>query len=227
MRSPFKLAAFLKYAGGKWATSHRYPKPLSRTIVEPFAGSAGYSVTHSNRRVVLSDTDERIVGAWDWLIKARASDVAALPLLAQDERVSDLSLPQEAKWFLSYRVNIAAGPRNTATRWRMWNARVRRRIALQVHRIDHWRVYHRGYADADEGPATYFVDPPYQEKSFYREGVADYAALGAWVRSLSGQIIVCEGPGASWLPFRKLLDAKTHVNASAAKVPELIWYRCQ
>ena len=34
------IGALLNYYGGKHATSHRYPRPEYRTIIEPFAGSA-------------------------------------------------------------------------------------------------------------------------------------------------------------------------------------------
>lgn len=224
--TPYRLRPFFKYAGGKWASAHRYPKPLARTIVEPFAGSAGYATTYADRQVVLVDQDERICGTWDWLIKATAADIMSLPILEQGQTVDDLNLPQEARWYLGYRINIGASPRRTATRWQMWTPDVRLSIAKQVHRINHWRVVHGSYDSVNEY-ATYFIDPPYQHKSFYRERVADYAELREWIEGLHGQIIVCEGEGADWLPFRHLFDVKTHSNAERSHVGELLWYRCQ
>lgn len=226
MISPFRLRPFFKYAGGKWASAHRYPKPQCRTIVEPFAGSAGYATTYADRQVILVDQDERICGTWDWLIKAKASDVLALPILEPGQTVDDLDIVQEARWFLGYRINIGASPRKTATRWKMWTDEVRSYIASQIHRINHWRVIHGRYDSVSEY-ATYFIDPPYQRKSFYRERVADYNALRSWIEGLHGQLIVCEGEGADWLPFRRLFDVKTHVNAERSHVEELIYYRCQ
>lgn len=229
MSAPYKLHPFFKYAGGKWRTVDRYPKPLMRTIVEPFAGSAGYSTAYADRQVILIDKDERICGAWDWLIKASSTDVLSLPLLEHGEKVDDLIIPQEAKWFIGYNINIGAGPRRTATRWskdHLWTEAKRLSVARQVPRIKHWRIVHGSY-DAVNVRATYFIDPPYQRKSFYRERVDDYAVLRTWIEALHGQIIVCEGEGADWLPFRHLFDVKTHVNAEQDKVGELLWYKMQ
>lgn len=38
------LKPFWRYYGGKYRAAPRYPVPLHRTIVEPFAGAAGYSL---------------------------------------------------------------------------------------------------------------------------------------------------------------------------------------
>ena len=227
MTQPGSLRAFFKYAGGKLARASRYPKPLCRKIVEPFAGSAGYSTTYPDLDVTLIDQDERICGTWDWLIRAKAQDIMDLPIMEQGQHVDDLiGVSQEAKWYLGYRINIGASPRKTATRWNLWHASARLAVARQVHRINHWKIVHGNYDSVSEY-ATYFIDPPYQCKSFYREKVEDYTTLSKWVQSLSGQVIVCEGPGADWLPFEKLLDGKTHSNATARTVGELMWYRCQ
>ncbi len=41
----------------------------------------------------------------------------------------------------------------------------------------------------------------------------DYESLGVWVKSRKGQVICCENPEATWLPFRQLTVQK----ASAGK----------
>jgi len=74
------------------------------------------------------------------------------------------------------------------------------------------------------GKATRFVDSPYQVAgSSYRFGSKqlDYQQLGEWCRAQKGQTIVCEGPGADWLPFEQLHTAKTARAGKPAK--ERIW----
>jgi hypothetical protein len=62
--------------------------------------------------------------------------------------------------------------------------------------------------------ATWFVDPPYQHvaKSYRNDEIdcntVDFPALAAWVRSRSGQVIVCEQAGADWLPFEPFRTLK-------------------
>lgn len=128
--------------------------------------------------------------------------------------------------FIGLRINVAAAPCKTSTRWMLWDEKVRARLAAQLQAIRHWRIHHGSYRLADNlaGPATtFFLDPPYQQKQFYRDKIDDYTALAAWVRSLPGQVIVCEGPGADWLPFETLTRVKTHPNAKAGTVDELIY----
>src|SRR5450756_1022722 len=58
------------YYGSKRLLAHYYAEPQHDLIVEPFAGSAGYSL-HGNRwrkDVLLLDRDTRLVGVWEWLI---------------------------------------------------------------------------------------------------------------------------------------------------------------
>ena len=58
------------YYGRKRLLAHYYAEPQHDLIVEPFAGSAGYSL-HGNRwrkDVLLLDRDTRLVGVWEWLI---------------------------------------------------------------------------------------------------------------------------------------------------------------
>ena len=67
---------------------------------------------------------------------------------------------------------------------------------------------------------TTFVDPPYGDKGrYYRVGFQDFEGLGQWSRERTGQVIVCEGPGASWLPFRPLGNFKS----SLGKAQEVVW----
>lgn len=220
------MQPFLKYSGGKWRSALRYPAPIYDRIVEPFAGSAGYSTRYPDRKVVLIDSDERVCIAWAYLLRVSESEFLRLPILQPGQSVWECDAPADAQHFLAFRVNVAAGPRTSATRWMLWNESVRRTLASQLDRIRHWTIVNANYEAAEDFPsATYFIDPPYQHKQIYRDKITDFAALAAWVKSLDGQVIVCEGPGADWLPFETLTRVKTHPNAKAATSEELVYVR--
>lgn len=230
------LRPFFGYYGGKWrdAVKH-YPAPAFGTIIEPFAGSAGYSMRYPDRSVVLCEVDPILVGVWNYLIRVRASEILAIPDVEPGGSVDDLRIPQEARWLVGFWMNRGtASPRKSPSKWMrdgirpgsFWGDRVRQTIAGQVDSIRHWRVFHCSYADCPVEPraATWFVDPPYQlagrHYRFSSEGL-DYSALAAWCRERAGQVIVCENGGASWLPFRELADIKT--TRAGWRSKEVVW----
>lgn len=214
------MKPFFTYYGGKWRAAPRYPKPVHRLIVEPFAGSAGYATRHHENEVLLLDKDERIVETWAWLIAATPADVMRLPLVEPGDDLRKMALPQGAKNLIGFWCNKgAAGPCHTPSAWMRsgacpdsyWGAAIRRRIADQVPLIKHWRVAHSGYDSAPNVEATWFIDPPYEKAGLhYRHGAADidYARLAAWCRDRIGQTLVCENEGAHWLPFEAFMVAK-------------------
>lgn len=229
------LRPFFGYYGGKWrdALKH-YPAPRYGTIVEPFAGSAGYALRYADRDVVLCELDPIVAAVWQYLIRVKPKEILAIPDLAPDGSVDDLTINQEAKWLVGFWLNRAASsPRKRPSRWMrdgirpgsFWGSRVRETIASQVETIRHWKVYNCSYADCPEpGPATWFVDPPYQlAGKYYRfssEGL-DFSALAGWCRSRAGQVLVCENAGATWLPFRDLADVKT--TRAGRRSMEVLW----
>lgn len=228
------LRPFFGYYGGKWRDTPRlYPAPRYGSIVEPFAGSAGYSLRHHERAVVLCDLDPVIVGVWQYLLRVSPAEVMALPDVPLDSSVEDLHLPQEAWWLIGFWLNRGvARPRRRPSRWMreglrpgsFWGSRVRETIASQVCSIRHWKIIHGSYESCTQRePATWFVDPPYQAAGkHYRHGSAglDYEALSRWCRSRRGQVIVCESQGAHWLPFRDLGEVKT---ARPKRSREVCW----
>jgi hypothetical protein len=44
MRRNLGLEPMFTYLGGKWRLAPKYPPPIHDTIIEPFCGSAGYSL---------------------------------------------------------------------------------------------------------------------------------------------------------------------------------------
>jgi hypothetical protein len=210
------MKAFFTYFGGKWRVAGRYPSPKHKTVVEPFAGAAGYSLRYYQRDVILIDKFETIVGLWQYLTRVSAAEIRALPLVRPGQSVDDFpDIPQEAKWLIGFWLNVAtSAPCRSPARWMRdevalkgdshsyWGPRVRDRIASQVDKIRHWRVIHGSYADAPDLEATWYVDPPYHASGkHYVHSEVDYEHLAQWCRDRRGQTIVCEQAGASWLPF--------------------------
>ncbi len=229
------IAPFWNYYGGKWRVAPRYPAPRYSTIVEPFAGAAGYSLRYADRRVILVEANPVVAGVWRWLIASTPADVLAIPEVDHVDELPD-SLCQEARWLVGFSLNdgttmprksLAAGRRRLRDKGRHfegWCAARRARIAAQVECIKHWQIIEGDYTAAPAVEATWFVDPPYQVAGKYyphRLAPADYEPLGAWCREQHGQVMVCEALGADWLPFIHFHVAKA--GPTRQRHAEAIW----
>ena len=225
------LNQFFGYFGSKLVLSARYPPPRHETIVEPFAGSAGYATRYHRHRVVLVEKSPTVASVWRYLLRATARELLALPDLADGQSVADLGVPEEARALIGFWLGMGDGaPRNfRSTRMRekpegcSWGRTVRARLASQVDKIRHWRIIEGDYSEAPDVEATWFIDPPYQVAGHvYRCSSAeiDFAELGAWCRARRGQVIVCENEGATWLPFRPFRALNTVSNTPST---EAIW----
>jgi hypothetical protein len=236
-RKPVGFPLF-SFFGSKWRCSRFYPEPKHDQIVEPFAGSAGYSLFYADRKVTLVEKDPLIAALWRWLIAVPASEIRSLPDLGDDQSVDDLPISQEARWLIGFWVNQGSShPCKRFTVWelsrkrRSWGPSLRDRIARSCDSIRHWRLIEGSYENAPDVVATWFVDPPYQiDGKNYRcssKGI-DFATLGNWCRSLKGSVCVCENAGADWLPFRYFrglgASAKKRSGSTCAKPSiEVVW----
>ena len=238
-----RLRPFWRYYGGKWAAARWYPGPRYDTIIEPFAGAAGYSCHYPDRRVILVDKSPVICGIWRWLISVDPAEVLAIPDIPEGGTVDDLPCCQEARWLAGFWCGQGlASPRPRPTRWVRephpgmwrsdslgWCARNREKIARQVQRIRHWQVIEGDYRAAPDIEATWHVDPPYQvggRRYPNRLAAEDYAALGDWCRMLRGQVMVCEQEGADWLPFVPMAEIKATCGKQKGKRTtsrEVVW----
>lgn len=95
-----KLKPFFTYYGGKYRAAPYYPKPRYRRIVEPFAGSAGFSLRYPSYDVCLYDLSEQVCGVWSYLLRVSAEEISKLPL--NFDSVDNLQICQEAKWLLGF-----------------------------------------------------------------------------------------------------------------------------
>lgn len=166
-----KMWPFFCFYGGKWRAAPRYPVPLHATIVEPFAGAAGYATRHAERQVVLVERDPVLAALWRFLIKAHPHEIRSIPLLSGDETVDDLDTCIEAKSLVGFWLNKgSAQPKRSQSAWMragirpksFWGEEIRSRIAAQVEHIRHWRVIEGDFSTAPDITATWFIDPPYQ-----------------------------------------------------------------
>ena len=232
------LRPFFGYYGGKWRHASLYPSPLHPTVVEPFAGSAGYSLRYPERSVVLCERDPVLVAVWQYLIAVKPGEIRRIPDIPPDGSVDDVPGPQEAKWLVGLWLNRGTtGPRKRPSKWMregirpgsFWGQRVRNTIAEQVGRIRHWQIHHCSYEQCPVATqATWFIDPPYEKAGrYYKFGPQhiDYDSLALWCLGRRGQTIVCENQGATWLPFESLAAVKTTRPQRRSK--EAWWYRPQ
>lgn len=227
----------ISFFGGKWRVAPRYPLPQYGTIIEPFAGSAGYSVRYPDRSIILIDKDERIIGTWQYLITASEHEIRRLPDIPIGYRVDDFDLTSPQQWLIGWWLNKGTvTPCKQPSTWARerpksgWGPEIRERIASSLHMIRHWQAIHGDYTDAPDVEATWFIDPPYMGKpgSRYTYGNKDidYVFLAKWVKARSGQVIACEHDGANWLPFEPYLIAKGGEGRKRTGISrESIYYR--
>lgn len=217
-----RLKPFFSFYGSKYGLAPRYPAPEHGVVIEPFAGSAGYSLLYHTRQVRLYDADAIICGVWDYLIKAHPSDIYSLPDYI--ETVDDIKGPQEVKWLVGFWLERARWyPARTASRgWAsrlrcssdadcFWGYAAKDRIASQLGCVQHWKVSCREFWKCENDSATWFIDPPYDNHAGrkYKLQVCDYGKLADWCAGRNGLAIVCENEGAEWLPFRYLAQGNS------------------
>lgn len=231
------LAPFWRYYGGKNRAARLYPAPEHDTIIEPFAGAAGYACRYPHKQVVLVDRSAIIAGIWRYLTNVSPAEVLRLPDLPDGGAVDDLPawVPQEARWLVGFWCNAASvTPCKRPSSWVLakttptagWGDAVRDRIARQVPHIAHWRIIQGEYSDAPEMEATWYLDPPYSNKAGtkYPHQVESYDRLASWARSRPGLVIVCENAGADWLPFRPLAAIQSNPSKRGkTQSHEVVW----
>lgn len=207
----------MKVFGSKWLSSKRLPVPEYDNIVEPFAGSAGYSLRHCEKQVLLCESDPHLYDLWAWLIGlATEACIREIPLglpVGTDIRTLGLSAGQQLLLKSWQRTNNV-GNCWTISPWGnlpgQWTANTRARVASEVGAVKHWEVTQDGMeiVRVCMEEVTWFVDPPYQYNYQYKQPPIDYALLAARLRDARGQKIVCEavcpktGRVPDWLPFK-------------------------
>lgn len=231
------IKPFFTFYGGKWRAAPRYPRPMYGAIIEPFAGSAGYSLRYPESAVTLVEKDPIIASLWEYLIGTSPRAIMSLPdEIDNDRGVDALSISAEEKTLIGFWLNKgSAVPCRKPSAWMRsgirpnsyWGPMIKRRIADQLERISHWRIVCGDFTDSPDVRATWFVDPPYRvagQHYRFSSGLIDYTSLGDWCRNLRGLKIVCENSGADWLPFSDFDDQKGTPGKNRAGISkEAIW----
>lgn len=196
------------YYGRKKQIAKHYPLPISDTIIEPFAGSAAYSLFGENwkRNVILIEKDLRVAAVWGWLInRATVEDIQNLPDLKVGEKTSDFFHILHAATKMAFKYKTITV---TPVLARNWDCS-KRYIANNLYKVKHWKILCGDYTEAPDIAATWFIDPPYKGSSGngYDTGSKsiDYQSLAKWSLARKGQIIFCEGTNGDYLPFEPLL----------------------
>lgn len=230
------LKPFWRYYGGKFRAAPRYPKPQHDTIIEPFAGAAGYSLRYYQRKVILVEKYPVIAEMWRYLISVSADEIRRIPLV---DDVDDLPpwVPAGGRYLVGFAMNAASSSprrrlsagliklRQTGRKHEGWSEGQRDRVASQVGLIRHWKIIEGDYVKAPDIRATWFIDPPYSGSAgrYYKHHNINYWWLRNWSKSRLGQVIVCENEGADWLPFEPFGVFKRN-GMTGKSSREVIWH---
>ena len=219
------------YYGSKGMVAKHYPEPIHDKIIEPFAGTAQYALLHWEKDVTLVDKYETITNIWKWLQNCSEKDILETRRLKYKESVDDFEWDcQERKDLVGFIITGGpAMPKKTASKWKTLirpntqNYKLEL-ISKNLHKIKHWKIIHGDYRELDNDKATWFIDPPYIVAGKYYKHSSkniDYGELAEWCKSREGQVIVCEGEGANWLPFSNLIETR----GSVKHYKEKIWIK--
>jgi hypothetical protein len=190
-------------------------------VIEPFAGAAGYSCHYYDLDIVLIEKYPIIANLWKYLTRVTPHEIRSIPPVSA---VDDLPgwVPPEARSLVGFWMcQGLESPRKTLGSFGCgWSPPVIERIASQVEKIRHWRVLEADALDVwTDQPATWFVDPPYNNKAGARyihgSDAIDFRLLAQRCAvDWPGHVIVCENAGADWLPFEPFGDIRSTKGAS-------------
>ncbi|MDR0792323.1 MAG: hypothetical protein LBE82_03370 [Chitinophagaceae bacterium] len=213
------------YYGRKKQIAKHYPAPNFETIIEPFAGSAAYSLFQNywKKNVILIEKDPKVASIWNWLINtATADDIKNLPDLKVGEKSSEFLHIVHAATKMAFHFKTI---KVTPVLERNWEIS-RRVFAENLYKIKHWQIINDDYTAAPNIQATWFIDPPYKGEPGlgykFSSKLIDYGKLSEWALTRKGEIIFCEGEYGDYLPFKQLLELKGVAGKSSK---EMIFYK--
>ena len=213
------------YYGSKSKIVDYYPPPKFDKIIEPFAGSARYSLKYWDRDVLLIDKYDVIIDVWKYLQNASERDINKLPRLKPKQSVNNFNISDVEKKFLGFIiVGGLESPRENASAFKgcMDQDKLLRNIGKKLHKIRHWKIINSSYLDIKNNESTWFIDPPYQfGGEHYKESNKniDFNDLSEWCKSRNGHVIVCENTKADWMDFKPIVEMQGTIH----KTTEAIW----
>ena len=212
------------YYGSKSKIVDYYPAPIYDKIIEPFAGSARYALKYFDRDILLVDKYEVIVNIWKYLQKCSPNDILSFPNYEAGDRIIKEELDcieqYELIRFLLQQGSVGG---NKAYDWGVKSYKQNlKSIASNLYKIKHWVIQRGCYMDLPNMPATWFIDPPYQNgghKYNQNNKKINYEHLANWCIERLGQSIVCENTKANWMPFKAIIE----MQGIKFKTTEAIW----
>jgi site-specific DNA-adenine methylase len=212
------------YYGSKSKIVDYYPPPKHKRIIEPFAGSARYSLKYWQNDVLLVDKYPVIVEVWNYLKNASEADIKGLPKLDTGQTIDDYDLLDIERKFMGFMVQDGTtGMRRTASYFAVKRMDEKFDFIIKnLHKIKHWEIKLGSYDELENVEATWFIDPPYEfgghEYKCSNKSI-DFDKLAEWCKERNGQAIVCENTKATWLPFKPMKE----MQGTMFKTTEAIW----
>jgi site-specific DNA-adenine methylase len=212
------------YFGSKSKLVELYPKPQYDKIIEPFAGSARYSLKYFDKDVTIIDIYDKIINLWKYLQQASEKDILTLPNIGNKVKLDTIhDITDEERsliYFCSARGNGYVG--SVSGNFNNWK-KDKQKIASNLYKIRHWKIIQGNYKEIENIKATWFIDPPYQyvTRRNYKHSNIDYIHLAEYCKTRNGQVIVCENNKANWLPFERL----SKLNGMVKQTIETIWIK--
>ena len=213
------------YYGSKSKIVDYYPPPKYNKIIEPFAGSARYSLKFWNKEVTICDLNKDVIDVWKWLQLCSKDDILGLPKLVKGLDIREINISEIERTFLSFLV-ASGRPSNIVTKFMEHdngNQKRYSKIAKQLDKIRHWNILNCSYDSLENEECTWFIDPPYMfGGEHYKNGTKDidFNKLGNWCKERKGQSIVCENTKADWLDFKPMIQIQ---GACQTNTVEAIW----
>lgn len=200
------------YYGSKGRVVNLYPKPHYDKIIEPFAGSARYSLRFFEKEVILVDAYKVIIDLWNYLFRASKKEIMQLPNLPAGTRFGAEDFDCLGQYYLfGYLCNQGAAyarsqvSQRGAERFEFYQ----KSVANNLYKIRHWKAYHLDYQALKNEKATWFIDAPYQVGGHkYKYHNICFPDLKKFSLSRQGQVIVCENMNATWMDFKPMIPMR-------------------
>ena len=219
------MRPFFSYYGSKFTGAKHYGRPRGDIVIEPFAGSACYSLYWNCKNVKLYDKSSDICILWDFLINCSEKDIQNIPTTFEDVTCIE-KLNNEEKLLVGFWISKGRSePAKYPSPWyfshmieaekqcKVWGAAVKKRIIKQKPMIKKWEIENCSYdkipnALMKDNSIHWHIDPPYNNKAGgrYPESSLDYRKLANWCNNIDGSFDVCENVGADWLDFEPLYE---------------------
>ena len=108
------------YYGSKSKVVNYYPPPKHDKIIEPFAGTAQYSLLYWDKEIHLIEKYDVIVNLWKWLQKCSKNDILSTRRLKCGENTDDFKWDcQEQKDLVGFIITGSPSvPKKTASKWK-------------------------------------------------------------------------------------------------------------